>query len=202
MPALFLLRASASSWYVVLWMPEGKVGVSNRMVYAASQPRLKAAVGDAHVADTLQFATLEEVFGNEGGARAEAAPAIVAPIVAPSAAPAVTPKPPGLQASRSFAQTATARVTTTTTTTTMRYQRTAESNLEQQQQQQQQQPARQGVFVKKADPRLAMSKSELEHVDMLQQEDEARAEQLSQAWSRLRSGPGPAQPAVDAANHH
>ncbi|KAJ2710219.1 Twinfilin-1 [Coemansia spiralis] len=201
--ALFLLRASSSSWYVVLWMPEGKVGVNSRMVYAASQPLLKEAVGEANVAGTLQFATLEEVFGNDGAAVAaaatEAAPPTAAPSAAPSTLPSVAPKPPGLQASSSFTQTAATRITTTTTTTTMRYER-AESKVEGQVQQQQ--PARQGVFVKKADPRLAMSKSELEHVDMLQQEDEARSEQLSQAWSRLRSVPASSQPAIDAANHH
>ncbi|KAJ2370556.1 hypothetical protein IW150_004908, partial [Coemansia sp. RSA 2607] len=42
-PAFFLLRSSPSTWYVITWMPEGKVGVSNRMVYASSQSNLKAA---------------------------------------------------------------------------------------------------------------------------------------------------------------
>ncbi|KAJ2129680.1 hypothetical protein IW136_005770, partial [Coemansia sp. RSA 678] len=37
----------------------------------------------------------------------------------------------------------------------------------------------------KIDPRLAMSRSELEHVDLLQQEDDARTEQLEQMRTRL-----------------
>ncbi|KAJ1735927.1 Twinfilin-1 [Coemansia biformis] len=227
--ALFLLRDSTSSWYVVLWMPEGKVGVSNRMVYAASQPRLKAAVGDANVAGALQFTTLEEVFGNDAGAGAAAptAPPATESAHQPArnvaaAPPAVVPKPPGLQASRSFAQTA-----ATTVTTTVRYEHRVESQAIYQQtasqteqddghrnippatepkpqlQQRLQQPStRQGVFVKKADPRLTMSRSELDHVDMLQQEDDARSEQLTLMRSRLRSVPGPAKPVVDTANHH
>ncbi|KAJ2368486.1 Twinfilin-1, partial [Coemansia sp. RSA 2607] len=61
---------------------------------------------------------------------------------------------------------------------------------------------RSGVFVKKIDPRTAMSRSELEHVDMLKQEDEARNEQLEQMRSRLRKHTEPAKPEVNPDNHH
>ncbi|KAJ2909158.1 Twinfilin-1, partial [Coemansia aciculifera] len=129
-PAFFLLRATGSQWYVVTWMPEGKVGVSNRMVYASSHSNLKAAVGADNVANTLQFSTVDEALGRD-----------------------TTPQ--------------------------------------------------KGVFVKKIDPRLAMSRSELEHVDLLMQEDDARNEQLEQMRSRLRNFTAPAKPEeLNPDNHH
>ncbi|KAJ2829799.1 Twinfilin-1 [Coemansia erecta] len=134
-----VLRASPSSWYVVTWMPEGKVSVNNRMVYAASQSSLKAAVGEDSIAECLQFTARDEVLGGN----------------------------------------------TTTTTHTVEYER-VERRVEHRSSVPVIAPKPQaGVFVKKADPRLAMSRSELEHVDLLKQEDEARAEQLEQMRTRL-----------------
>ncbi|KAJ2815291.1 hypothetical protein FBU31_006979, partial [Coemansia sp. 'formosensis'] len=47
-----------------------------------------------------------------------------------------------------------------------------------------------------------MSRSELEHVDLLKQEDDARNEQLEQMRSRLRNFTAPAKPEVNPDNHH
>ncbi|KAJ2786230.1 hypothetical protein H4R18_000077 [Coemansia javaensis] len=213
-PALFLLRASASSWYVVLWMPEGKVGPSNRMVYAASQPKLKEAVGAANIAGALQFSTVDEVLGGGDAGAApgpetepEPKPEPAPDAGAKDAPPSVAPKPPGLQATRSFSQ-----VSSTTTTTTVQYERVVERRTQQQAERQGGPPAiapkpqgaaaHRGVFVRKADPRLAMSSSELKHVDVLQQEDEARSEQLAQMHSRLRAGAAPAKAGPDPSNQH
>ncbi|KAJ2646483.1 Twinfilin-1 [Coemansia sp. RSA 1250] len=170
--SFLVLRASLKSWYVVTWMPEGKVSVNNRMVYAASQAKLKEAVGEAYVAQALQFTTRDEVLGNEAVAE-QTPPAVFnpEPVTAsePPKAPAIAPKPTGLVASRT-----TSTVVTTTTTTTTTLQST-----------QKQAQTQRGVFVKKIDPRLAMSRTELEHVELLQQEDDARTEQMAQMQARL-----------------
>ncbi|KAJ2451120.1 Twinfilin-1, partial [Coemansia sp. RSA 2336] len=161
--SFLVLRADLKSWYVVTWMPEGKVSVNNRMVYAASQAKLKEAVGETCVAQALQFTTRDEALGRE--ATAEQTPsAVLNPVVAsePPKAPAIAPKPTGLVASR-----------------------TTSTQQQQQQQQQQQAQTQRGVFVKKMDPRLAMSRPELQHVDLLQQEDDARIEQMAQMQARL-----------------
>ncbi|KAJ2846922.1 Twinfilin-1, partial [Coemansia brasiliensis] len=169
--SFLVLRASLRSWYVVTWMPEGKVSVNNRMVYAASQAKLKEAVGEACVAHMLQFTTRDEALGNE--AIAEQAPS-AAPdtdpraVSEPSKAPFIAPKPTGLVTSRTASK---VTMTTTTTTTTQFMQKQAQTQR--------------GVFVKKIDPRLAMSGPELQHVELLQQEDDARTEQMAQMQARL-----------------
>ncbi|KAJ1780836.1 hypothetical protein LPJ67_005737, partial [Coemansia sp. RSA 1938] len=197
-----VLRASPATWYVVSWMPEDKVSVNNRMVYAASLPSLKLAVGEGCVEGTLQFTTREDALGSNSSA-AQPAP-IESQCDLPTAtetAPAVVPKPAGLKSTRSFTTTK-----TTTTTTTLEYER-MERRTEQRcsvpvvstrpigltrphADHRSSVPAiapkpQAGVFVKKIDPRLAMSRSELEHVDLLQQEDDARTEQLEQMRTRL-----------------
>ncbi|KAJ2317081.1 Twinfilin-1 [Coemansia sp. RSA 2704] len=201
--SFLVLRASATSWYVVMWMPEGKVGVSSRMVYAASQSKLKEAVGEGCVQAVLQFSTREEALGGDAAPAADfeatqvqsdAALAANGAAAVPETAiaaprPAVAPKPTGLAASRSFTK-------TTTVTHTIEYERT-EQRIEQRASQQASErvsapavaPKPAGVFVKKIDPRLAMSRTELEHVNMLQQEDAAREEQLHQMQTRLRENP-------------
>ncbi|KAJ2159176.1 Twinfilin-1 [Coemansia sp. RSA 552] len=217
-PAFFLLRASASTWYIVMWMPEGKVGVSNRMVYASSQSNLKEAVGEASVAGTLQFTTADEVLGREAPAASSAPTAAPTPMAADTPvpvavstdkpAPSVAPKPPGLQTTGSF-------VKKSTVTTTVEHERVVERTVSRTVEQRSgpHPPAvgpkpqslgqhRPGVFVKKADPRLAMSQSELEHVDLLKQEDQARSEQLLQMQSRLRAPSERPAPASNPANHH
>ncbi|KAJ1877154.1 hypothetical protein LPJ66_012163, partial [Kickxella alabastrina] len=217
-PAFFLLRASVSSWYVITWMPEGKVGVSNRMVYASSQSNLKQAVGVDFVADALQFETVDEVFGRDNDAvGAPEPPREAAPLAKPAPPkpaaflkPALRTPPPPTQEDVSVLVVASAE------------------NLSEQQQQQQQQAQRlviqkaapppvvapkplvqsqsfgqkSGVFVKKIDPRTAMSKSELVHVDLLQQEDDARSEQLEQMRTRLRNHTEASKPEVNPDNHH
>ncbi|KAJ2802884.1 Twinfilin-1, partial [Coemansia guatemalensis] len=114
-PAFFLLRADTRSWYLATWMPEGKVGVSNRMVYASSQSSLKEAVGEACVAGTLQFTTVDEVLGGDAAEAAIAETETAAPPTSEPAsmmvertsteAPGVAPKPSGLQITRTFTQT-------------------------------------------------------------------------------------------------
>ncbi|KAJ1960814.1 Twinfilin-1, partial [Dipsacomyces acuminosporus] len=59
-----------------------------------------------------------------------------------------------------------------------------------------------GVFIKKLDPRLAMSKSELEHVDLLRQEDDARNEQLQQMRTHFRNYTTPSRPDINPNNQH
>ncbi|KAJ2100805.1 Twinfilin-1 [Coemansia sp. S100] len=221
-PAFFLLRASASQWYVVTWMPEGKVGVSNRMVYASSHSNLKAAVGADSVADTLQFSSVDEALGRDA-----AMPAPVDTLanrVSPaSSAVEVETKDPAVESVLPSSIIASRRTPTPP--------RELPSQQQQQQQwrpqstiatQQNRPPvsapkpqslaqnlpaqtetnAQKGVFVKKIDPRLAMSRSELEHVDLLKQEDDARNEQLEQMRSRLRNFTAPAKPEVNPDNHH
>ncbi|KAJ1819506.1 Twinfilin-1, partial [Coemansia sp. RSA 2598] len=214
-PAFFLLRASPSSWYVITWMPEGKVGVSNRMVYASSQSNLKAAVGAANVADALMFTTVDEALARDAPS-ASASVSVSVSALAPaddavssqqqSVREAQNKPIPGLKPA---AVAATATTTTTATATpqkgppptvapkpqivgtrtiTSTATRTISTNT--------------GVFVKKIDPRTAMSRSELEHVDLLKQEDDARNEQLEQMRSRLRKHTEPAKPDIDPSNHH
>ncbi|KAJ1819289.1 Twinfilin-1 [Coemansia sp. RSA 2675] len=157
-PAFFLLRASAAQWYVVTWMPEGKVGVSNRMVYASSHSNLKAAVGADCVADTLQFSSVDEALGRDAAVPAPV-DTLANRVASATSAVAAEPKDSVVDAQK-------------------------------------------GVFVKKIDPRLAMSRSELEHVDLLKQEDDARNEQLEQMRSRLRNFTIPAKPEINPDNHH
>ncbi|KAJ2165046.1 hypothetical protein GGF45_006036, partial [Coemansia sp. RSA 551] len=172
------------------------------MVYAASLPSLKLAVGEGCVEGTLQFTTREDALGSNSST-AQPAP-IESQCDLPTAtetAPAVVPKPAGLKSTRSFTTTK-----TTTMTTTLEYER-MERRTEQRcsvpvvstrpigltrphADHRSSVPAiapkpQAGVFVKKIDPRLAMSRSELEHVDLLQQEDDARTEQLEQMRTRL-----------------
>ncbi|KAJ2472048.1 Twinfilin-1 [Coemansia sp. RSA 2322] len=201
-PAFFLLRATALLWYVVTWMPEGKVGVSNRMVYAASQSNLKAAVGTSNVADALQFSTVDEALERDSAAaHAHVETAASAARSSDSAvkhralpndvgvgrrSPALCQESPQKewQPPSSSQQSRPPAVAPKPQTLV--------------------QPAagQKGVFVKRIDPRLAMSKSELEHVDLLEQEDEARGEQLEQMRSRLRNFTAPAKPEINPDNHH
>ncbi|KAJ1955787.1 hypothetical protein EC988_001693, partial [Linderina pennispora] len=107
-PAFLLLRANTSSWYLVTWMPEGKVGVSNRMIYASSQSNLKAAVGFGNVEDSLQFSSKNEAFGKgisqgaEGLSLQGSEPAPEKPAPAPkpvlASKPAPNPKPTSVAA--------------------------------------------------------------------------------------------------------
>ncbi|KAJ2084933.1 Twinfilin-1, partial [Coemansia sp. RSA 986] len=247
-PAFILLRATTSTWYVITWMPEGKVGVHSSMVYASTQSNLKMAVGDC-IEDSLQFGSVDEAFGRDPPAAqpstATTPTTRVAPVepVASKAVipPAPAPKPAGLEpkhysspispsttciqkqqdseqtgsyvaeSTRVISATRTVTTTTTTTRTTAAsapvasvmtaapgsYAAQTEPSAQ-----------RGGVFVKKMDPRLAMSKSELEHMNVLSEEDSARSEQLEQMRSRLRSHASPAQPSVSPSsndsnsNHH
>ncbi|KAJ2741234.1 hypothetical protein H4S06_005933, partial [Coemansia sp. BCRC 34490] len=103
-PTFILLRATPSTWYVITWMPEGKVGVHSSMVYASTQLSLKAAVGDC-VEDLLQFGTIEDVFGKDldmpsvlphAAATKEAPSAAIASdeyAISKTSAPAPAPKP-------------------------------------------------------------------------------------------------------------
>ncbi|KAJ1800746.1 hypothetical protein LPJ59_000848 [Coemansia sp. RSA 2399] len=237
-PAFVLLRATPSTWYVITWMPEGKVGVHSSMVYASTQSNLKAAVGDC-VEDLLQFGSVDDVFGNEPAAQPSASTAVpegpaASKAVAP---PAPAPKPAGLElkrppsistsntdtekqsseqagsyvveSTRVILSTRTATTTTTTTTTTASDDNTAASSPDTfistaapvgvgaYAAQTRPSAQRGGVFVKKMDPRLAMSKSELEHMNVLSEEDSARSEQLEQMRLRLCSrGASPVQPPV------
>ncbi|KAJ2489997.1 Twinfilin-1 [Coemansia sp. RSA 2050] len=218
-PAFFLLRASAAQWYVVTWMPEGKVGVSNRMVYASSHSNLKAAVGADCVADTLQFSSVDEALGRDT--------AVPAPVntFANSAAPASSaataePKDSAVESVLPSSITAGQRTPTPPQelpsqrqpwrpqpTATMLQNRPPAvapkpQSLAQHLPAQTETSAQKGVFVKKIDPRLAMSRSELEHVDLLKQEDDARNEQLEQMRSRLRNFTVPAKPEINPDNHH
>ncbi|KAJ2787838.1 Twinfilin-1 [Coemansia interrupta] len=194
-PAFFLLRASPTAWYVITWMPEGKVGVSNRMVYASSQSNLKAAVGESRVANALQFTTVDEIYGAEPAAVSSATsfsePAPVSAAASFSGSvhepvsantPPQVPSPKPEQSARAVFQKG-----PPPPVVAPKPQITSQ---------------RSGVFVKKIDPRTAMSRSELEHVDMLQQEDDARNEQLEQMRSRLRKYTEPAKPEVNPDNHH
>ncbi|KAJ2705494.1 Twinfilin-1 [Coemansia sp. IMI 203386] len=179
-PAFFLLRASPSSWYVITWMPEGKVGVSNRMVYASSQSNLKAAVGAGNVADSLLFTTPASPQQQKPLPGSKPAPAFQK-----GPPPAVAPKPQVLSTN-----------TSTTTITSGGYGNFTSSHTSTST------STSTGVFVKKIDPRTAMSRSELEHVDMLKQEDDARNEQLDQMRLRLRKYTEPERPDVNPENHH
>lgn len=183
-PAFFLLRASSSQWYVITWMPEGKVGVSNRMVYAASQSNLKAAVGANSVSEALQFGTVEDVLDSDSSSKQQTEPA---PVVDVSTKP-VWSKSSSITTVRSPPEIAPKPAMLTKTPS----QTSNSSNNK-----------GSGVFVKKIDPRLAMSKSELDHVDVLKNEDDARNEHLDQMRLRLRNyTPEPAKPEVNPDNHH
>ncbi|KAJ2220549.1 Twinfilin-1, partial [Coemansia sp. RSA 485] len=205
-PAFFLLRASPSSWYVITWMPEGKVGVSNRMVYASSQSNLKAAVGAGNVADSLLFTTVDEAMARDSTAPASAqvsvstddyapqkpaSPQQQKPLPGPKPAPAFQKGPPPAVAPKPQVLSTN---TSTTTITSGSYDNFTSSRTST--------STSTGVFVKKIDPRTAMSRSELEHVDMLKQEDDARNEQLDQMRSRLRKYTEPERPDVNPENHH
>ncbi|PIA16545.1 hypothetical protein COEREDRAFT_15343 [Coemansia reversa NRRL 1564] len=215
-PAFFLLRADASSWYVATWMPEGKVGVSNRMVYASSQSSLKEAVGEACIAGTLQFTTVDEVLGGDVEKESVAAiagtetpappisdPASTMVRSTPAEAPGVAPKPAGLHITRTFTQ------TQSTTVARERHEhreevteyRSSPPVIGAKPQMLTQKRSQGGTFVRKMDPRLAMSGSELEHVDMLQQEDAARSEQMARMQTRLRA-PDAAEKGGAVENHH
>ncbi|KAJ2612089.1 Twinfilin-1 [Coemansia sp. RSA 1365] len=215
-PAFFLLRADASSWYLATWMPEGKVGVSNRMVYASSQSSLKEAVGEACVAGTLQFTTVDEVLGGDvvkESVTTTAETEIPTPPISdpastmvkstPREAPGVAPKPAGLQITRTFTQ------TQSTTVVRERHEHREEVTeyrsippvIGAKPQMLTQKRSQGGAFVRKMDPRLAMSGSELEHVNMLQQEDAARSEQVARMQTRLRA-PGAVEEGSAVVNHH
>ncbi|KAJ2508521.1 hypothetical protein IWW47_000571 [Coemansia sp. RSA 2052] len=218
-PAFFLLRATKSQWYVVTWMPEGKVGVSNRMVYASSHSNLKASVGADNVVDTLQFSTVDEALGRDAAAPppANALANRAAAEAEGSVAESDSVLPSSIVASRR----------NPTPPQELPSQKQPQQEWRQQSGVQQNRPpvvapkpqslvqppsppltqaqttAQRGVFVKKIDPRLAMSRSELEHVDLLKQEDDARNEQLEQMRSRLRNFATPAKPEeANPDNHH
>ncbi|KAJ1994426.1 Twinfilin-1 [Coemansia spiralis] len=240
-PAFFLLRATPSTWYVITWMPEGKVGTLLSMVYASTQSSLKKAVGNANVEDSLHFGTVEEALGKEQAASGLVSTGTFSDVSATSATsaavkatpPEPAPKPSGLgpkkpsplspstsytekqdkeQGSSYTAQSthavtssyvATTTVTTRTITTSSNSDDAGSASVAARPQAAQDQPSGQrGVFVKKMDPRLAMSKSELEHIDILNKEDSARMEQLEQMHMRLRSHAPPAKPAGNPDNHH
>ncbi|KAI8324177.1 hypothetical protein GQ54DRAFT_296326 [Martensiomyces pterosporus] len=167
-------------------MPEGKVGVSNRMVYASSQSNLKSAVGFSAVVDTLQFSLRDEVLGRE--------PETPAPQTgAAAAAPATSIAPPQEQKEQQLQQ---------PKTQPQQANVTSHPQAQAQAQTQTQAVGNRGVFVKKLDPRLAMSKSELEHVDMLKQEDDARSEQLQQMRTHFRNYTTPSRPDITPNNQH
>ncbi|KAJ1932861.1 Twinfilin-1, partial [Linderina macrospora] len=205
-PAFLLLRANASGWYLVTWMPEGKVGVSNRMIYASSQSNLKAAVGFGNVVDSLQFSSKEEAFGKgiaqaveglsvQDSEPAQEKPAVIskpAPALAPKPAldtkPAPNPKPASVAAQSAPAVTVQQPVGQVPPVVQPKPQGLASSGG--------------GVFVKKLDPRLAMSQSELVHMDLLKQEDDARNEQLQQMRSHFRTYTTPSKPDYDPNNQH
>ncbi|ORX67747.1 hypothetical protein DL89DRAFT_259006 [Linderina pennispora] len=168
------------AWYLVTWMPEGKVGVSNRMIYASSQSKLKAAVGFGNVEDSLQFSSKNEAFGKgiSQGAESlslqgsEPAPEKPAPAPKPVLAskPAPNPKPTSVAALS--APTATA-------------QRLAGQAPPVVQPKPQGLGSSSGVFVKKLDPRLAMSH-----------------EQLQQMRTHFRTYTTPSKPDYDPNNQH
>ncbi|KAJ2747678.1 Twinfilin-1 [Coemansia sp. BCRC 34301] len=214
-PAFFLLRATRSQWYVVTWMPEGKVGVSNRMVYASSHSNLKAAVGADNVVDTLQFSTVDEALGRDAAALAPACalansaaaetegttakePELPSSVIAGSRGASTPPqKLPGRQEWQQPQVAFQSRPPVVAPKPQSLAQPSSPPPT------QAQAAAQRGVFVKKIDPRLAMSRSELEHVDLLKQEDDARNEQLEQMRSRLRNFTAPAKPEeINPDNHH
>ncbi|KAJ2084238.1 hypothetical protein H4R24_000180 [Coemansia sp. RSA 988] len=215
-PAFFLLRADASSWYLATWMPEGKVGVSNRMVYASSQSSLRDAVGKACVARTLQFTTVDEVLGGDAGnapvtatAGAEVSPPPISDPAntmvgsTPAEAPGVAPKPAGLQITRTFTQTQSMTVAHERREDHEEVfeRRSTPPAVGAKPQMLTQRRSQGGAFVREINPRLAMSGSELEHVDMLQQEDEARSEQMARMQTHMRA-PVAANGGSTVENHH
>ncbi|KAJ1919178.1 Twinfilin-1 [Mycoemilia scoparia] len=127
-PAFYLLRKDSEKWYLITWMPEGKVPIKDRMIYASSQSALKDALGYTLIADTFQFSRESEITGKEESQ----------------------------SSNRSYQATVGLRATS------------------------------RGVFKSEIDPRLAMSNRELNRLELWQQEDEARDEQMNQIRSHMK----------------
>ncbi|KAJ1674617.1 Twinfilin-1, partial [Spiromyces aspiralis] len=63
LPAFYMLRQDPTKWYLITWMPEGKVPIKDRMVYASSQSALKEAIGYPTIAGTFQFGKEADITG-------------------------------------------------------------------------------------------------------------------------------------------
>ncbi|OMJ09770.1 hypothetical protein AYI70_g10739, partial [Smittium culicis] len=60
-PSYLLICNENSKWVLILWMPEGKVNIKDRMMYASTQGQIKQKVGFARLAESLQISEMDEL---------------------------------------------------------------------------------------------------------------------------------------------